>query len=70
MSTADEIKGVIKEAAGRLTGDRRLQAEGKADKTKAKADQARQHLNETVDEAKAKAKDVVGKVAERLNGHH
>ena len=30
---ADKTKGKIKEAAGKLTGDSKLQAEGKADKT-------------------------------------
>jgi uncharacterized protein YjbJ (UPF0337 family) len=29
---ADKAKGYIKEAAGKLTGDAKLQAEGKADK--------------------------------------
>ena len=29
---ADKAKGSIKEAAGKLTGDAKLQAEGKADK--------------------------------------
>ena len=31
---ADKAKGGIKEAAGKLTGDAKLQAEGKADKAK------------------------------------
>jgi len=31
---ADKAKGAMKDAAGKLTGDRRLQAEGKADKAK------------------------------------
>ncbi len=30
----DKAKGAIKQAAGKLTGDRRLQAEGMADKAK------------------------------------
>jgi uncharacterized protein YjbJ (UPF0337 family) len=30
----DKAKGAMKDAAGKLTGDRRLQAEGKADKAK------------------------------------
>jgi uncharacterized protein YjbJ (UPF0337 family) len=29
---ADKAKGSVKEAAGKLTGDNKLQAEGKADK--------------------------------------
>ena len=31
---ADEAKGRLKDAAGALTGDEKLQDEGKADKTK------------------------------------
>jgi len=32
--TVDKIKGTVKEAAGKVTGDRRLEAEGKADQVK------------------------------------
>ncbi len=31
---ADKAKGSLKEAAGKITGDAKLQAEGKADKAK------------------------------------
>jgi uncharacterized protein YjbJ (UPF0337 family) len=37
---ADKAKGAIKDAAGRLTGDRELQAEGKFDKAKGAAHSA------------------------------
>jgi uncharacterized protein YjbJ (UPF0337 family) len=37
---ADKAKGAIKEAAGKLTGDKELQAEGKFDKAKGSAHQA------------------------------
>jgi uncharacterized protein YjbJ (UPF0337 family) len=32
--TADKIKGSVKDTAGKLTGDEKLQAEGKIDKAK------------------------------------
>jgi uncharacterized protein YjbJ (UPF0337 family) len=32
--TADKIKGSVKDTAGRITGDEKLQAEGKLDKAK------------------------------------
>jgi uncharacterized protein YjbJ (UPF0337 family) len=32
--TEDKIKGTVKEAAGKLTGDRRLESEGKTDQVK------------------------------------
>jgi uncharacterized protein YjbJ (UPF0337 family) len=37
---ADKAKGVIKDAAGKMTGDKQMQAEGKLDKAKGAAHQA------------------------------
>ena len=37
---AQELKGQIKEATGRATGNRRLEAKGRADQTKANLKQA------------------------------
>jgi uncharacterized protein YjbJ (UPF0337 family) len=37
---ADKAKGAIKEAAGKMTGDKEMQAEGKFDKAKGSAHQA------------------------------
>ena len=37
---ADKAKGAIKDAAGKMTGDKKLQAEGKIDKAKGAAHQA------------------------------
>jgi uncharacterized protein YjbJ (UPF0337 family) len=37
---ADKAKGSIKDAAGKLTGDKEMQAEGKLDKAKGAAHQA------------------------------
>jgi uncharacterized protein YjbJ (UPF0337 family) len=39
-NAAQKVKGQVKEAAGRVTGDERLEAEGRADKTKANLKQA------------------------------
>jgi uncharacterized protein YjbJ (UPF0337 family) len=39
-NAAQKVKGQVKEAAGRVTGDRRLEAEGRADKKKANLKQA------------------------------
>jgi len=36
----DQAKGAVKDAAGKLTGDSKLQAEGKADKLKGKVENA------------------------------
>lgn len=38
--TADKAKGAIKDAAGKVTGDKELQAEGKMDKAKGSAHKA------------------------------
>ena len=51
---ANQAKGAVKEGAGKLTGDQKLQAEGKADKVAGKAqstvggvkDTARESLKE------------------------
>jgi uncharacterized protein YjbJ (UPF0337 family) len=39
-NAAQKVKGQVKEAAGRVTGDERLEAEGRTDKTKANLKQA------------------------------
>jgi uncharacterized protein YjbJ (UPF0337 family) len=39
-NATQKVKGQLKEAAGRVTGDERLEAEGRADKTKASLKQA------------------------------
>lgn len=38
--SADQAKGAIKDAAGKITGDTKLEAEGKADKLKGKVENA------------------------------
>jgi uncharacterized protein YjbJ (UPF0337 family) len=35
--TADKVKGTIKDTAGKVTGDKKLQSEGKFDKAKGPA---------------------------------
>ncbi len=40
QGAATKIKGSIKEAAGKVTGDTKLQAEGKADKAAGKVQNA------------------------------
>jgi uncharacterized protein YjbJ (UPF0337 family) len=40
QNAAQKVKGQLKEAAGRVTGDERLEAEGRSDKTKANLKQA------------------------------
>ncbi len=37
---ADQAKGAVKDAAGKATGDAKLQAEGKSDKLKGKVENA------------------------------
>jgi len=54
---ADVVKGRIKEAAGVLTGDDKLRAEGKTDQAVGKAKQAVQKAADTVKEA---VKKVIG----------
>ena len=52
---SDEIKGRVKEAAGALTGDKKLKREGKTDQAVGKAKQAVQKAADTVKKAVKKA---------------
>ena len=51
----DVVKGQIKEAAGALTGNDKLRAEGKTDQVVGKAEQAVQNAADTVKKAVKKA---------------
>ena len=48
----DELKGQGKESAGRASGDRDLQAEGKADQTESKVKQAGEHVKDAAKDVK------------------
>ena len=45
--TADKAKGVVKEAVGKATGDKRIEAEGKTDQAKGKVKNATDNVSET-----------------------
>jgi len=45
-NTAQKVKGQFKEAAGAVTGNERLEAEGRADKSKASLKQAGEKLKD------------------------
>jgi uncharacterized protein YjbJ (UPF0337 family) len=49
---ADKAKGAIKDAAGKLTDDKKLQAEGKFDKAKGAAHEAVGDAKDAVKHAK------------------
>ena len=49
---ANQAKGSMKEAAGKITGDAKLQAEGKADKLKGKVQNAAGGLKDSIRENK------------------
>ena len=46
--TAKQAKGAVKEMAGKVTGDAKLQAEGKADKTAGKVQNAVGGIKDTL----------------------
>jgi uncharacterized protein YjbJ (UPF0337 family) len=48
---ADKAKGAIKDAAGKVTGDKELQSEGKLDKAKSAAHEAVGDLKDAVRKA-------------------
>ncbi|MCX4744529.1 CsbD family protein [Kitasatospora sp. NBC_01287] len=45
-NAADKVKGAVKEGAGKVTGNERLQAEGKADQVKGDVKQAAEHVKD------------------------
>jgi uncharacterized protein YjbJ (UPF0337 family) len=49
--TADKAKGAIKDTAGKVTGDKELQSEGKMDKAKGSAHKAAGDVKDTVRKA-------------------
>ena len=51
----DQAKGAIKEGAGKLTGDAKMEAEGKADKVAGKAENAVGGAKDTVRDAANKS---------------
>ena len=62
---AEELKGAAKQTFGDATGNERLEAEGAAEKNKAKAEQALDDVKDKVsgaaELAKDKAKGLLGK---------
>ncbi len=46
--TADKAKGAIKDTAGKMTGDKELQSEGKVDKAKGSAHNAAGDIKDAV----------------------
>ena len=45
--TTDKAKGAVKESVGKVTGDRRTEAEGKTDQAKGKAKNAAQNVKDS-----------------------
>ena len=50
--TADKAKGAIKDTAGKITGDKEMQSEGKFDKAKGSAHNAAGDVKDAVREGK------------------
>jgi uncharacterized protein YjbJ (UPF0337 family) len=49
--TADKVKGTIKDMAGKVTGDKKLESEGKFDKAKGSAHNIAGDLKDAVKES-------------------
>jgi uncharacterized protein YjbJ (UPF0337 family) len=56
---SDEVKGRVKEAAGVLTGDKKMQREGKADQVAGKVKKAVKKAKDKADEAIDDLKDAL-----------
>ena len=55
--TTDKVKGAVKEGAGKLTGDKRTEAEGKTDRAKGKAKNAASDVKESAKGVRDSLKD-------------
>jgi uncharacterized protein YjbJ (UPF0337 family) len=49
--TADKVKGSIKDTAGKVTGDKKLESEGKVDKAKGSAHKVAGDVKDAVKDA-------------------
>jgi uncharacterized protein YjbJ (UPF0337 family) len=56
--TWDRTKGKVKEGAGRVTGDRDLEAEGKADQAEGSLERAKGHVKEAGKRVKEGVEDL------------
>jgi uncharacterized protein YjbJ (UPF0337 family) len=56
---SDQVKGRAKEAAGVLTGNEDLEAEGKTDRLTGEAEEKIDHAKDKVDEVVNKTKDAL-----------
>ncbi len=52
---ADKAKGAVKDAAGKITGDKEMQVEGKMDKAKGEAHRAAGDIKDAARDAKRQA---------------
>ena len=55
--TKDKVKGALEEAAGKVTGDRRTEAEGKTDQAKGKVKNAASDVKESAKGVRDSLKD-------------
>ncbi|HZS85585.1 MAG TPA: CsbD family protein [Stellaceae bacterium] len=55
--TMDKVKGTAKEAVGKMTGDKRTEAEGKTDQAKGEMKEAAHDVKERVKGVKDSLKD-------------
>ena len=56
---SDEVKGLVEEAAGVLTGDEKLKRKGKADQAGGKVKQVAEKIQKKTEEAIDKVKDAL-----------
>jgi len=71
-ATSDKIQGQAKQAAGVVTGDKDLEAEGKSDRRVAEAeekiDDVKDKAADLADKVKDKAADLADKAKDKLPG--
>ncbi|HYO85142.1 MAG TPA: CsbD family protein [Dermatophilaceae bacterium] len=69
-ATSDKIQGQGKQAAGIVTGDQDLEAEGKADRQVGEAEEKLDAAKEKFEDAKDKAAELAEKAKDKLPGNN
>jgi len=65
--TADKAKGAAKQGAGKATGDKKLEREGRFDKTKGHAKDVAHHARKGAEEAFENAADSAAETADEID---
>lgn len=67
--TTDKVKGAVKQGVGKATGDKKLEHEGRFDKTKGHAKDIAHDVRKGAEEVFENAADGASEAADEVDGH-